>query len=146
MTDDALHSTRTFPVSRSTLYAALVDPVRLARWWGPAGARNTFATCDVRAGGLWTFTMHLPDGSAYPMRHRFVDVAPPERLVIAHEQAGHDFTLAMTLVPLDDGRTRLDWAMHFASAGEARRVRDVVLAANEQNFDRLAMELACRVS
>ena len=45
---------------------AFSDPVRLARWWGPAGFTNTFTICEFKPGGQWSFTMHGPDGTNYP--------------------------------------------------------------------------------
>lgn len=136
-----LLATRVLPAPPDAVFAAFADPVRLARWWGPAGAVNVFETFELRPGGRWDFVMHLPDGSAYPMRHRFVEVAAPERLVVRHEQAGHDFTIFITFAAIDDAQTRLEWRMRFADAEEAARVRPIVLAANEQNLDRLAAEL-----
>jgi uncharacterized protein YndB with AHSA1/START domain len=130
-----------FDAARSDVFAAFADPARLARWWGPAGAVNVFETFEFRPGGRWMFVMRLPDGAEHAMRQRFVEIAAPERVVIAHEQEGHDFTLTARLEVLDVARTRLSWTMRFASPGEAARVRTIVLAANEENFDRLAAEL-----
>ena len=48
------------------VYAALGDPARVARWWGPAGFTNTIHTFDFRPGGTWRLTMHGPDGKDYP--------------------------------------------------------------------------------
>jgi uncharacterized protein YndB with AHSA1/START domain len=43
-------TSRIFAATPDTVFAALQDPVRLARWWGPVGFRNTFDTCDLRSG------------------------------------------------------------------------------------------------
>jgi hypothetical protein len=40
------------------------------------------------------------------------------------------------------GETLLIWRMRFAERAEADRVRDLVTAANKQNFDRLAAHVA----
>lgn len=134
---DDIVSSRTFPVARPALYAAFADPDVLARWWGPAGSVNTFETFEPRTGGEWRFTMQTADGTIYPMHKRFAEVVAPERVVLEHVQAGHEFQLHMTFEAIDAGHTRMEWRMRFASPAEAARVRDFVLAANEQNFDRL---------
>ena len=133
-------SSRVFPVAREALFAAFEDPRRLARWWGPLGATNAFETFDLRPGGRWRFTMRMPDGAAYAMDKTFVEVERPSRIVVAHRQAGHDFTMTMAyeVVP---GGTRLTWRTRFATPEQLAPVKDAFAAANEQNFDRLAAEM-----
>lgn len=135
-----LVSTRTFPHPPAALFAAFADPTRLARWWGPAGATNEFHEFDLRPGGRWRMTMRMPDGSAYPMEKTFVEVEPPRRIVVAHAQAGHDFTLAMSYVEVPGG-TRLSWRARFATPEQLAAVEKAFAAGNEQNFDRLAAEM-----
>ncbi len=48
------------------VFAAMRDPVRVARWWGPDGFTNTIHTFDFQPGGRWLLTMHGPDGTDYP--------------------------------------------------------------------------------
>lgn len=136
-------STREFAAARDAVFRAFADPARLARWWGPAGSRNTFHEFDFRPGGAWRFVMHGPDGAEYDMRKRFVEIVPERRIVLDHlEPPSHRFRMTMTFdEDAGRGRTRLTWRMRFALAAEAERVRDLVLAANEENFDRLAAEL-----
>lgn len=133
-------SSRVFPAARSDLFAAFADPVRLARWWGPRGSVNTFHEFDLRAGGRWRSDMRAADGTVYPMDKRFVEVDPPRRVVLLHAQAGHDFTHTMEYDEVPAG-TRLTWRVRFASAKELAAVEGAFLAANEENFDRLAAEM-----
>jgi len=121
------------------MFSALQDPARLARWWGPAGFRNTFELCDVRSGGAWRFTMHGPDGANYPNVSTFVAVEPPHKVVIQHENAPR-FVLTVTLSPEASG-TRMDWAQTFEDAAVAAAVRHIVEPANEQNLDRWMAEV-----
>lgn len=139
--DAIIESARVLGAPRESVFDAFADPGRLARWWGPAGFRNVFDEFDFRPGGTWRFTMHGPDGSEYDMQKRFVEIRPFERIVIDHlEPPLHRFRMTMTF---DDrgGGTGVTWRMQFESPDEARRVRQAVLAANEENFDRLAAEL-----
>ncbi len=38
-------TTRDIPATAADVFAAMTDPERLARWWGPAGLTNTFSPC-----------------------------------------------------------------------------------------------------
>lgn len=130
-------SERVLDVPRDRVFEAFADPAVLARWWGPRGSVNVFQTFEFRTGGRWEFLMRADDGAEYPMRKQFIEVLPPERVVVQHLQTGHEFQLHMTVEALDAGRTRVRWRLRFESAAEAGRVREFVKAANEQNFDRL---------
>ena len=133
-------TSREFPAAPDAVFAALLDPQRLARWWGPAGFRSTFDTCEVKTGGAWRFTMHGPDGADYPNVATFVVVEPPHRLVIQHENAPQ-FRLTITLSPVGAG-TRIVWEQAFEDAAVAAAVRHIVEPANEQNLDRWMAEVA----
>src|SRR5687768_893879 len=130
-------SARTFRAAPEALFAAFADPERLARWWGPAGATSVFHEFDLPPGGRWRLTMRMPDGQGFAMSKTFVEVERPRRVVVRHEQAGHDFTLAMEYEAVPGG-TRLTWRTRFATEAQLAAVEKAFAAANEQNFDRLA--------
>lgn len=138
--DRVIVSSREFPHPPAAVFAAFADPAVLARWWGPAGFTSTFAEFEPRPGGLWRFTMHGPDGAAYPNESVFVEVSP-ERVVYDHLGPTHPFRMEMTFEPAGAG-ARLTWRMVHPTADAADKVRPFVPAANEQNFDRLAAVLA----
>ena len=91
--DGEIVSTRVFDAPREVVFRAFTDPALLARWWGPKGFTNTFHEFDPRPGGAWRFVMHGPDGTDYPMTKDFVEVVPPERIVLQHIQAMHKFRM-----------------------------------------------------
>lgn len=126
---------------REAVFAALTDPDRLARWWGPAGFHNRFEHCDLRPGGAWRYTMVGPDGTEYPNESRFTVVEAPARLVIEH-LSGHHFELLLLLEALPSGTTRLTWRQRFDTAAHRDEIAGFVHPANEQNLDRLQAELA----
>lgn len=134
-------STRTFAAPRERLFEAFTDPARLARWWGPHGFTSTFHAFDPRPGGAWRFTMHGPDGADYPNESVFVEVVEPERIVLRHLSVEHPYELTISLEDRG-GATRGTWRMVHETASVCARVRPHVVAGNEQNFDRLAAELA----
>lgn len=113
---------RVFHAPREMVFGAWTEPDALARWWGPEGFRTTTHEMDVRAGGTWRFTMHGPDGTEYPNRVVFREVARPERLAYAHDDDGRGAHPAFDVtVTFDDegGRTRLVMRMVYATT-EAR--------------------------
>jgi len=137
MTD--FKTTRQFPQSPQEVFAAIADPERLGRWWGPAGFTNTFETCDFTPGGAWKFTMHGPDGANYANESVFAEIEPDRRVVIEHISAPK-FRLTVELAPSDAG-TLLSWTQTFDDPKVAAAVQRFVEPANEENLDRLAEEL-----
>lgn len=133
-------STRVLAAPPSTVYGAFAEPARLARWWGPSGFANEFHEFDLRPGGSWRFTMRDAGGAEYRMEKEFVEVVPGRRIVMDHIDHVHRFRMEIDLAG-EDGGTRVSWTMRFESLEEARRVREFIVAANEENFDRLEAEL-----
>ena len=136
-------SSRTFSAPRGLVYKAFADPNQLAQWWGPKGFTNTFNQFDLRPGGLWRCTMHAPNGAQFHNESKFTEVTEPERIVFQHLEPIHTFTMAMTFTE-QDGTTTLTWRMVFDSADECAKVKNFIIPANEENFDRLAAHLQSR--
>lgn len=130
---------REFAHSPAAVFAAISDPERLARWWGPAGFSNRFSVCEFRPGGRWVFDMVGPDGKVYPNESVFTRITMDREVVIRHVCTPH-FQLAITLEATATG-TRLHWAQTFDDPAVAEAVRAIVMPANEQNLDRLSEEL-----
>ena len=124
----------------SEVFAAMSDSARIARWWGPQGFTNTIHEFEFRPGGRWLLTMHGPDGRDYPNESRFTRVVP-ERLFEIEHFTGHHFFLTIELAPKDGG-TEVSWRQTFDTVAHYERIAGFVAAANEQNLDRLAAEVA----
>ena len=142
--DLQLATSRLIDAPRDEVLAAFRDPVRLARWWGPDGFRNTFEEFDFRPGGRWRFVMHGPDGGDYRNESVFT-AAGPETVVVDH-QSPPRFRLTIALDEEAPGRTRVGWMQRFPTREERDRIAKFAVAANEQNLDRLAAEVARRDS
>jgi uncharacterized protein YndB with AHSA1/START domain len=123
----------------SQVFAAMSDPVRIARWWGPAGFANTIHQFEFKPGGRWLLTMHGPDGKDYPSDNRFVRIAVDRTLEIEH-LTGHHFVLTMELEHKGDA-TLVRWQQTFDTVGQYQRVAEFITVANEQNLERLAAEV-----
>ena len=144
----SFHTSRHIPATPAQVFAAMTDPARLARWWGPAGFTNEVTLCDLRLGGRWLFVMHGPDGKAYPNENHFEVLEPPlgqqgRRFVLRHVLQPL-FRLTLTLeAEVRDGQTgtRVDWLQVLDDAELAAQLAPIVEPANEQNLDRLTAEV-----
>ncbi|MBK8791964.1 MAG: SRPBCC domain-containing protein [Holophaga sp.] len=136
------HTTRELPASPEAVFAAIWQPERLARWWGPEGFTNTFHTFEFRPGGAWVFTMHGPDGTDYPNQSEFLEIVTNALVRIKHVNLPH-FELSISLEATSTG-TRVTWVGDFENRDFAEQARSFLETANEQNLDRLTVEVCGR--
>jgi len=132
-------NSRHFAHSPQAIFAAIQDPERLARWWGPKGFSNHFEVFEFRRGGRWLFDMVGPDGTRYANASVFFHIEENHQVVIDHTCAPH-FRLTITLTP-EAGGTRVQWLQVFEDAAFAQAMKHILEPANEQNLDRLGAEL-----
>jgi len=130
---------RQIQASAAEVFAAMSDPDRVARWWGPEGFTNTIHEFQFHPGGIWLLTMHGPDGTDYPNESRFGHIVQ-DRLVEVEHLSGHHFVLTIQL--RDQGAsTQVAWRQTFDTAEHYGRIAEFVAVANEQNLQRLATEV-----
>ena len=130
---------RTIPATPDEVFAAIAEPERIARWWGPSGFTNTLHEFDFVPGGRWLLTMHGPDGQGYPNESRFSRIEPGRVVQIEH-LSGHHFFLTLELSAVAGG-TRVHWLQTFDTAEHYRQIAQFVAQANVQNLERLAHEV-----
>jgi uncharacterized protein YndB with AHSA1/START domain len=123
----------------TAVFAAMADPRRVERWWGPDGFTNTVHEYDFTNGGKWLLTMHGPDGKDYPNESRFSRIVTDKVFEIEHLN-GHHFFLTLELAPTDGG-TEVSWRQTFDTEEHFRKIAEFVAPANEQNLERLAVEV-----
>lgn len=75
-----LRQERQFAAQPEQVFAALTEPARLARWWGPRGFTTPEIQLELRVGGSYRFTMQPPDGLAFHLSGEFLLIHAPERL------------------------------------------------------------------
>jgi uncharacterized protein YndB with AHSA1/START domain len=73
-----------FHAPRELVFESYTAPEHVPHWWGPRGCTITIPEMDARAGGVWRFLFHLPDGSTHLERIEYLEVLKPERLVFLH--------------------------------------------------------------
>ena len=121
----AIIAVRELDAPRALVFEAWTDPKHLSQWWGPNGFTTTTSTFDMRAGGMWRFVMHGPDGRDYENRVTFDEIVKPERIAY-HHGGGDDVEPVQfrTIVTFDDlgGKTRVTLRGTFPSSEERARV------------------------
>lgn len=133
---------REIPALPDSVFAAIEDPERLARWWGPDGFTNTFHTFEFRPGGRWIFTMHGPDGKDYPNQSEFLEIVAGSTVRLRHLNLPL-FELSISLEASAAG-TLVTWVGVFENRDFAEKMRPFLEGANEQNLDRLQREVRTR--
>lgn len=132
-------TTRDLNHTPAAVFAALRDPERLARWWGPAGFSNRFSVFEFRTDGRWVFDMIAPDGTVYANESVFTRIIDDRELALRHV-CQPLFSLVIELEATATG-TRLHWTQTLDDPAQAEVLRHIIEPANEQNLDRLSAEL-----
>ncbi|MFZ6009725.1 MAG: SRPBCC family protein [Bacteroidota bacterium] len=145
--DRELLMTRTVNAPRELVFEVWTDPRHVVQWWGPKGFTNTVHTMDVRPGGVWSLTMHGPDGVDYPNKIVYKEVIKPERLAWSHgtgdENDPNQFDVSVNFIARGK-KTEIVMRMTFKS----KEARDMVvdkygaIEGNKQSMDKLEAYLA----
>jgi len=139
--DSEIVSTRIFNYSQDLLFQAWANPNHLKNWWGPKGFTNTFNEFDFRVGGKWSFIMHGPDKGNYANECEFIKIEAPS-LIAWKRHSKPIFQVLATFEKIDEHQTQLVFKMGFHTAEECNKIKPFVVDKNEENFDRLELELA----
>lgn len=99
---------RVINAPRTKVFEAWTKVEHLSQWFGPAGFTIENMEADIRVGGTWRFNMISPDGVRYSNRMVFLEISPPERIVLDH---GSD-------IDADPGRFRVTITFDEQSNGK----------------------------
>jgi len=128
-----------FPIK--LVYSAWSNPDHLKKWWGPAGFTNTFNEFDFKVGGFWRFIMHGPDKGNYVNECEFIKIEEPS--IIAWKRHSKPlFQVVFLLEEISENKTKIIFKMIFDTPEECNKLKPFVIDKNEENFDRLEIELA----
>ena len=143
--DCEIVSSRIVNFSIDIVYTAWTDPNHLKNWWGPKGFTNTFNKFDLRPGGKWSFIMHGPEKGNYPNECEFIKIEKPT-LIVWKRFSKPIFQVVAAFEEVSDGRTKIVFKQIFNSSEECNKVKPFAVDKNEENFDRLEIELAKMIS
>ena len=134
-------STRIFNVKKEKLFRAWAEPEHLKNWWGPKGFTNTFHEFDFRVGGKWRFIMHGPDKGNYANECEFIKIEVPS-LIAWKRYSKPLFQVLATFEEISPDKTKLVFKMLFETEEECSKLKPFVIDKNEENFDKLEIELS----
>ncbi len=60
--DSSFAFTGLFNAPRALVYKAWTEADRLQKWWGPKGSKIRVARLEVKPGGIFLYSMGMPDG------------------------------------------------------------------------------------
>lgn len=138
---------RVINAPRDLVWQAWSDPAHITHWWGPIGFSTTTHEFAMRAGGVWRFVMHGPDGTDYDNKIIFTEVVKPERLTYRHSGEGdnNDVTFDSEVTFVDRaGKTELTLRLVFATAEARNYVADKfgAVEGGRQTLERLDQYVA----
>jgi len=137
-----LRASRLLAAPRKRVWAALVDPEQVPRWWGPAGFTTSVEELDARVGGTYRFRMQPPEGDAFHLAGAFLAVEPAERLSYTFRWEPpdpDDQETVVTLTLADDGDATRVELVQGPFRTEARR--ELHAAGWRDTLDKLAAVL-----
>jgi uncharacterized protein YndB with AHSA1/START domain len=82
--EKAFELTRVFDAPRELVFKAWTDAGALARWWGPKGCTIAVHNLELRPGGVFHYSMQLPNGQKMFGKFVYREIAPPERIVFVN--------------------------------------------------------------
>lgn len=77
----SLTITRWIDASPAKVFAALTDPSKIVRWWGPDAGPTLSAQADVRPGGRFSVTFRTEDGIEHTSYGVYREVVSNDKLV-----------------------------------------------------------------
>jgi uncharacterized protein YndB with AHSA1/START domain len=143
--DVVITITRVFDAPREAVWREFTEPERFADWFGGAESEVPLSSVamDVTPGGRWRATMFTgPQRRESNWRGEFVEVAPPERLVMTLTDEPREERYArvtIVLIELDDGRTEMQFEQSGPLPPEAY---EAAKAGWGKFFDRIDERLA----
>jgi uncharacterized protein YndB with AHSA1/START domain len=86
--DRELVITRTISGPARLVFDAWTKPELLKRWWVPRSASMSLLSCEVdaRTGGTYRFVFDLGNAKTMAFFGKYIEVAPPSRLVWTNEE------------------------------------------------------------
>lgn len=80
---NSLTLVRRIKATPAIVFEALSTAEGLTHWWGPEDLPVLSAEADVRVGGRFRVRFRTLDGREHECGGEFLDIAPPERLVLS---------------------------------------------------------------
>ena len=133
-------SSRILHAPVADVFDAYANPQKIVRWWGPSGFKLMTESIDLKEGGHWRFVFKGPNGTEYKNHLIFLRIERPHLFVVDH-LSGPKYHGTVSFDDLGS-QTRVTMYWTFANPDVFAKIKDVVIAGNEGNFDRLSEVVA----
>lgn len=137
-----IYISRIYDAPVKMVWEAWTNPEQLAKWWGPRGFTiTTHKKDDLKAGAIWDYTMHGPDGVNYPNKTKYLEVEKYSRMVYDH--GGNDERAPLFRVTVNfsetAGKTTMDMTMTVPTPEALEETKKIIKTADgNSTWDRLA--------
>ncbi|WP_156679958.1 SRPBCC family protein [Sphingomonas profundi] len=121
MSDTSLTIVRRMRASPDTVFAALIRPELIARWWGPDDGPVLLSEADARVGGAFRVRFRMLDDSEHESVGTYLEVAAPTRLAMTWRWIGRpdpESLLEFDLRPIAGGTELTLTHSRLPDAGE----------------------------
>lgn len=93
------------------VFAALIEPAAIARWWGPDAGPVLIAETDARVGGRFRVRFRTLNGSEHEACGEYLEIVKPTRVVMTWrwtaggepDEAGQESRVELDVRPIDGG-------------------------------------------
>jgi len=128
--------TRSFDAPRAVVFEAWTQTETVERWFGCGQAERVESYLEPNEGGAFTHILTLAGVGEFPIRARFTEFTPPERLAYAwtDEATGTEQTVEVSFQELSGGRTEL--TLRHGPLPET--ITDIVTAGWTAGLDKLS--------
>jgi len=109
---EAVRVSRFFAAPRDKVFRAWIVAEEFRDWWKPGNYHTSDVELDARVGGKYRVTMKAPDGKVQYLFGSYLEISPPERLVM---------TWALLGSPSDDGYEAI-LTIDFITKGEGTEI------------------------
>lgn len=79
--DEELIITREFNAPRELVWKVWTDQNRLVHWWGPKNVPIKVHRFELNPGGMFLYSMHLPDGQQWWGRFVYQEIVSEEKII-----------------------------------------------------------------
>jgi uncharacterized protein YndB with AHSA1/START domain len=109
----------------SIVFDAVTTAEGIAQWWGPDAGPVLIAEADGRKGGRYRVRFRMLDGTEHESSGEFLEVVPPERVVMSWRWEGgqedpNESRVEILLRPIPEG-TELTFTHSLLRDEESRR-------------------------
>jgi uncharacterized protein YndB with AHSA1/START domain len=102
------------------------QPEHMVHFWGPNGSTLPVCKVDLRVGGVWFYTMRMPDGNEFSVSSVYTEIVEPQRIAFRDGPKGDQKVSDLpppsmvSTIAFDDiaGKTRLRVTVRLNSIAE----------------------------